>query len=91
MKKKNVKVHENGIIPSYLRLRKYLALLYLIHFYLNLYWRIGKELFDFATRGQARVVVLLLVIWKPTISLFLSSLLVLLWYLILFDTFYKKT
>lgn len=62
-----------------------------IHFYLNLYWRIGKELFDFATRGQARVVVLLLVIWKPTISLFLNSLLVLLWYLILLETFYKRT
>ena len=69
MKKKNVKVHENEVIHSYLRFRKHLVILYFDPFL----WQpilstiVSKDLFGYATRWQARVVVLLLVNYLETV------------------------
>lgn len=75
MKKKNVKVHENGIIHPYLRFSKHLVILY-FHPFLSqpkLMAIVGKDLFGYATRGQARVVVLLLVNYLETVLVFSCS------------------
>lgn len=68
MKKKNVKVHGDGIIHPYLRFRKHLLILYFRPFVI-----VGKDLFGYAARGQARVVVLPLVNCLETVLVFTCS------------------